>query len=202
MNRKDIIQKFIDKYSYKSYLEIGINRGEVFKNIKIQHKVSVDPAEGIYVHARPTHKMTSDDFFNNICKEKFDIIFIDGLHIEDQVTRDIYNSINFLNNNGTTLVHDCNPVTYDAQTTPYTGQSIWNGDVWKAFVKFNYQNFNTYSSFVVEEDHGIGIIQKGQGICNYEIPSLPDFNFSWLQNNRKNCLNLLTLKEFLNKYKL
>jgi len=49
--------------------------------------------------------MTSDTFFLKN-KRTFDIIFIDGLHIYDQVKRDVLNSIKVLNKDGFILLYD------------------------------------------------------------------------------------------------
>ena len=100
-------------------------------------KESVDPAEGEYQYAQPTYKFTSDVFLNKIVnkKTKYDIIFIDGLHHEDQVDRDIQNSIKHLNENGFIILHDCNPINESHQIVPRISK-LWNGDVWKSIVKF------------------------------------------------------------------
>ena len=63
--------------------------------------ISVDPSpkvtqDNIYIG-------TSDDFLNN--KTKFDIIFIDGNHMMEQVDKDIENSLTFLNEGGLILLH-------------------------------------------------------------------------------------------------
>ena len=99
-SRTEIIQNIINKNKYKNYLEIGCDNDENFSKIKIEKKIGVDPLKG------GTLRITSDDFFikNN---EKFDIIFLDGLHTYEQTIKDIDNSIKFLNNNGVILVHDC-----------------------------------------------------------------------------------------------
>ena len=98
--------------------------------------------------------MTSDQFFN-INNDKFDIIFIDGLHEYHQVRRDIDNSLKFLNTNGVILLHDCLPRTLWNQITPRIN-SDWNGDVWKSIVHSRTKNnIDTYT-FIA--DRGIGII--------------------------------------------
>ena len=101
-SRFEIIQKIINKKKYENYLEIGCDKNANFSQIEIKNKVGVDPLSG------GTHKMTSDDFFeeNNF---KFDCIFIDGLHTYEQAIKDILNSIKFLNNNGIIILHDCLP---------------------------------------------------------------------------------------------
>ena len=84
-----------------------------------------------------TYIATSDEYFAANTGDKFDIIFIDGLHEHNQVWRDIVNSLNRLNKNGVIVLHDCNPTSEREQqysTTPITAFS-WQGTVWKAFVK-------------------------------------------------------------------
>ena len=54
--------------------------------------------------------MTSDDFFR-INKNKFDVIFIDGLHEYQQAVNDIENSLGCLNENRVILLDDCLPRT-------------------------------------------------------------------------------------------
>ena len=87
--RWDLIEYLINKYGYSDYLEIGCDQDQLFSKIKIQNKVGVDPSSGGNV------RKTSDEFFKEN-KNKFDIVFIDGLHTYDQVKKDILNSINCL----------------------------------------------------------------------------------------------------------
>lgn len=42
-------------------------------------------------------------------KQKFDLVFIDGLHHSDQVLKDINNSLSFLEPNGVIMCHDILP---------------------------------------------------------------------------------------------
>ena len=148
--RYEIIQNIINLNQYKSYLEIGCDKNQSFSSVNIDRRVGVDPVEG------GTIKMTSDDFFLNN-KEKFDIIFIDGLHEYHQVIKDIQNSLKFINNNGVILLHDCLPRTIWNQITPRIN-SDWNGDVWKAIVECRtYDDIDTYTCIA---DRGIGIIFK------------------------------------------
>ena len=124
--RWDMIEYLIKKNNYKKYLEIGCDRNQLFSRINIQNKVGVDPASGGNV------RETSDNFFEKN-KDMFDIIFIDGLHIYEQVKKDILNSIKYLNDEGVILIHDCLPDSMAKQAVPrYKMQ--WNGDVWKAIV--------------------------------------------------------------------
>ncbi len=92
LHRWDLINTYIKHYSFKSFLEIGHDRGQAFDHIDIEHKESVD----ISSITMPTYVMSSDDFFEKY-DTKYDIIFIDGLHEHAQVDRDIHNSLTHLN---------------------------------------------------------------------------------------------------------
>jgi hypothetical protein len=184
MKRTDIINFFINKYDYKSYLEIGVaNPSENFFKITVDNKISVDPNV-----SNANFVMTSDNFFkeNN---EKFDVIFIDGLHESEQVYRDINNSINSLNDGGTIILHDCNPHSEIIQLVPQIQGGEWTGDCWKAFVKFR-QESNEYFTFVIDTDYGVGVIKKS----NKKItPIVIDKSVTYqnFNENRINWLNLI-----------
>ena len=197
MFRWHIIQKYIDKYSYKSFLEIGVDSGKLQKNISIKTKESVDPAEGDYSHAKPTYKLTSDDFFKQYPNKKYDIVFIDGFHESQQVDRDIVNSINALNDGGTILLHDCLPPTKLAMEVPRTSATrgrVWTGDVWRSVVKFIHSSHKEYDIFVVDTDLGVGVIRKGQCQCNFTLPD--NLTWEWFSQDRNSKLNVITKDEF------
>ena len=148
--RFDIINKLINSKKFKSYLEIGCQSDVNFSKIKIENKVGVDPQSG------GTLRMTSDKFFSQN-KDTFDLIFIDGLHIHEQVLKDIDNSLNVLNENGVILLHDCLPAKIWHQTIPQT-HSSWNGDVWKSIVQSRTrEDIDTYT---IKADQGLGLILK------------------------------------------
>ena len=125
--RFDIINNAIKIKKYKNYLEIGCFENENFDKINIESKTGVDPVSG------GTVRDTSDNFFlkNQIF---YDIIFIDGLHIYNQVRKDIANSLKFLKPNGIIILHDCLPLKIRDQMVPRSHEH-WNGDTWKALVR-------------------------------------------------------------------
>ena len=148
--RWDLIEYLIKKNNYTNYLEIGCDQNQLFSKVIIDNKIGVDPVSGGNI------RKTSDDFFkeNN---DKFDIVFIDGLHTYQQVKKDILNSVNCLNENGIILVHDCMPDSLGKQAVPrYKMQ--WNGDVWKAIVDLRQKE--DLDIYTCEMDQGIGIITK------------------------------------------
>ena len=190
-SRLDMINYFIKKNDYKSYLEIGCDKNQIFSQITLNKKIGVDPYSGGNV------RKTSDDFFKENA-EKFDLIFIDGLHVYDQVKRDIINSINFLNKEGVILVHDCLPDTIGKQAVPrYKMQ--WNGDVWKAIVDLRQRDdLEIHTCFV---DQGIGIIKKQINSSILKInKKTQDLKFSDFYHNHNEYLRIINLDEFKKIY--
>tara|TARA_Y100000590_G_C15685505_1_gene1001458 strand:- start:97 stop:813 length:717 start_codon:yes stop_codon:yes gene_type:complete len=187
--RQFIVQDVINKKNYKSYLEIGCFDNELFNNIKCDKKVGVDPYTG------GTIRKTSDKFFEEN-KDKFDCIFIDGLHNYLQVKKDINNSLNFLNHNGIILLHDCLPNNYLEQATPRS-QYTWNGDVWKAVVECRTkENLDTYTCYA---DFGIGVIfnRKNRNFLKLSNKDFSKIKFSDYFYNHKKFMNLIEYEDLL-----
>lgn len=155
--RHEVVNTIIDTYNYNSYLEIGVENGITFKNIKLDmsKKVGVDPD--------PTYKeeniilKTSDAFFKENNK-LFDIIFIDGMHQLEYVYNDFFNSINCLTPKGSIVIDDVLPMNereqYKVPIKHYYNNGIlkygesWTGDVWKFiyFLLLHYQfDFSVYN---------------------------------------------------------
>jgi hypothetical protein len=190
VTRTDLINFLIKKIGAKSYLEIGLGDGVNFSNVLCDDKISVDP----FFRNKQTYFMTSDEFFK-INKKKFDLIFIDGLHHEDQVTKDILNSLKFLNENGIIVCHDMNPESEEIQVIPYNGYGAWTGDCWKAFVNLRMSR-NDLEMFTVNMDYGCGVIKRG----SQKLLEKDELSYTNLNENRKKWLNLVEVDEFLNQH--
>ena len=180
MERYDIINALIKKFDYKSYCEIGVQNRFCFDKIECNIKMSVDPD----IEAKASYNLTSDVYFD-AHKQKFDIFFIDGLHEEKQVIKDIINALDCLNENGSIVVHDCNPTECIHQIVPRISK-VWNGDVWKAWVRL--RTYNYLDTFVVDTDYGCGVIRKNK--------EKSQFTYDGLIKNREQWLNLISVKEF------
>lgn len=192
ISRTTIIQHLITKYKYQSYLEIGIRSGNNYKKIKIKNKIGVDPNP--IGNMKNIIKQTSDEFFDKN-KKMFDIIFIDGLHLEDQVTRDINNSLKFLSKNGIIVLHDCSPPTKFHQRDNYCVDGkypAWNGTAWRAYVKKRMLNQHLFMC-VINCDWGVGIIKRGKQILYPKT----ELTFENLEKDRKKMLNLMSVDKFL-----
>jgi hypothetical protein len=196
LNHTQIIQMFIDKYNYKSYLEIGIELAINYNSIICNYKVGIDPKPECKFLAQNILTMTSDEYFemNNKVGEKYDIIFVDGLHTREQLIKDIYNAMYILNPNGTIIVHDCNPENEDQQKVPRENRTVWTGDVWKGWLHFRLTTID-YKMYVIDCDYGVGVIQRDNFKLNWRHNE-ENIEYKNFQANKKEWLNL-TDKVFL-----
>ena len=190
MQRYDIINMLIYYTGAKKYLEIGYATGTTFKKVVCKSKVSVDPNS-----TEATHQTTSDKFFANN-KEKFDIIFIDGLHHAEQVYKDIINALSCLNNNGVIVCHDLLPPSEEYQIVPPI-QNLWTGDCWKAWVKIRSEKSDLFM-YTVDTDFGCGIISRG----NQTPIDLKDNEVEWhnFVKNKKEWMNIISVQQFQGYY--
>lgn len=190
--RTYILNYLIKNCDFKSYLEIGVENPERnFRLITCENKTGVDPNPA----ACADYVMTSDEFFKSYCRNRtFDLIFIDGLHLEKQAKQDITNSLQHLNTNGIIVVHDCNPMK---ETTQYEYQAEykWNGTVWKAFAELRMTRPDLQMQ-CVDCDHGCGIIKVGRQEVYAKATLEQAKEYSFLERHRKELLNLITLEQF------
>jgi hypothetical protein len=212
-SRTDVINYLISMFSKENshYLEIGVrNPEDNFSHIKSGKKHSVDP--GVEFESNPVDfKLTSDDFFHGLRKGKyldnkvrFDVVFIDGLHLAEQVDRDITNALEFLSEDGYIVLHDCNPPTewharedFWCNLTP--ASLGWNGTVWKAICKW--RMCSEVSVCCIDTDWGVGVISKKIDFGPILEKADPFFEYKWFDQNRKSILNLVSFdffKELIN----
>lgn len=193
--RTDVINLLFEKYKLQSYLEIGVRvPAENFNKIKAHVKHSVDPAPRF----KYTFNMTSDEFFKR-CKSKYDVVFIDGLHVEEQAYKDVKNAIKCLNPNGFIVLHDCSP-PYESFTRSYEDflkkPGAWNGTVYKAFIRLKYELKN-WSCFVVNVNFGCGILTERNILKNQLIDAdISKITWDFFSKNRNGLLQLVSFDEY------
>lgn len=185
MTRTELINTLIKVHGFNCYLEIGVQKtANNFDKIIAEKKVCVDPDP----KAEATFKVTSDVFFGVLDdSEKFDLVFIDGLHEAQQVEKDIINSLRVLNDPGYIILHDCNPPTEKDQLVPRQ-QKIWYGDVWRAFVGFRLKYPKVYT-FFFDHDCGLGVIRKTSE--KIEPGFITDMPWQEFDKNRKQLLGII-----------
>jgi len=184
--RTDVINSFIREDS--RYLEIGVQSGKNFRKIECSDKISVDPNPA----AGATFQMPSDEFFEKNT-EIFDVVFIDGLHLFEQVLRDILNALDCLSDGGVIICHDLDPKKewHQDRTPPWERREVisraWTGDCWKAWAMLRGERPDLFM-YVIDVDWGCGVIQRG----TQELIKLPDdLDWNYFVENRKRLLNLM-----------
>ncbi len=174
--RIKVINNLLNKTSEKKYLEIGCDLNQVFNKVNAKYKIGVDPLRG------GNRRCTSDIFFKKN-SEKFNVIFIDGLHEYNQIRKDVINSLKFLKNDGYIVIHDLIPRDWLEEHIPRLN-STWCGDVWK--ISFDLMKSKNIKFELLLIDFGLGIVRKkSSNVILYKSDfKNKDFNF-FVKNYRR-----------------
>lgn len=207
----------------KKYLEIGIEDGySINLTAKDTLAVGVDPVpRGKYNKNVEVFGITSDDFFKSnptikgekLDATKFDLIFIDGLHLYEYVLRDFINSEKLARKDSIIILHDTVPISEAAATRkiPVTG-TAWTGDVYRIVPTLRkyrpdlkIETFNVAPSglcFITNLDPNSTVLSD-----NYDkiLNEFKDFSYSEMVENQTEILNLIdnnkgNLDKILNRY--
>jgi hypothetical protein len=185
-DRVDLLNYLCGRYEHPSYLEIGCRRDECFAHINAQRKVGVDPEWG------GTHRLTSDEYFASH-RERFDVVFIDGLHFSEQVRRDFTHAAGILNPGGVIVLHDCLPddehhqdpqrarVLLAAGDIGLHGVGEWTGDVWRVVVELNARNDVDVAIWPGDHGCGIALLRRAESII-MRCRGFADYQAAWKEN--------------------
>lgn len=212
MTRIEIVQQALDVVGGRRYLELGVKDGFCFHAIAAETKVAVDPQFAFRVPllarlrttARATDgalyfPTTSDAFFarHGARLAPFDVVFVDGLHTDEQAARDIENALVVLQPGGLVVVHDCNPqseaaslpsLADAARTDGFTGD--WNGDVYRAIVRLRARG--DLDVAVIDADQGVGLVRQGTPRTRVELAAdeVDGLRYADLERDRARLLGL------------
>ncbi|MEI6095766.1 MAG: class I SAM-dependent methyltransferase [Gammaproteobacteria bacterium] len=149
-----LIQRLIDATKAKTYLEVGVEKGATFFEIKAEKKFAVDPHFRFDPSDRESEteryfQMTSDDFWNSINPQlMFDVVFLDGLHTFEQTYRDFCAVLAHTTSSSVIIIDDIFPTDVFSSLTDH-GNAIrfremhgidsraWHGDVYKVILAIN-----------------------------------------------------------------
>ena len=224
-DRNSIINHLIKIYNYETYLEIGTYNCRHFDDVNIKFRTGVEPGppkdDEIYQKWEDNiYEMKSNEYFEDLDADvTYDIIFIDGCLLEDNIIADINSALKHLNRNGIIVVHDCNPPHEFLQRNNYNARYLsnknkeiiwngktytdrhWNGMTWKAIAKLRTERTDLCVR-VVDTDWGIGLIQFGHQELFDMVEGEELMQYRTLLKYRKYLLNLISVKEFLEIYKV
>jgi hypothetical protein len=220
MKKIEVLQTIINRIKAKTYLEIGVDKGNVFFSVQAKIKYAVDPSfkfelketikrtviKKLKFQEERYFEITSDDFFSNKAslfrRNKIDVALIDGLHTYQQTLKDVSNCLKYLNKGGVLVLHDCNPTTeamaYPAVSLEHAASLNlkgwawdWSGDVWKTIVDLR-SSRNDLNIFVLNCDCGLGIVTRGnpENTLNYRKEDIEAMTYHDLEAKREELLNL------------
>jgi hypothetical protein len=173
LSRRKVVQRLLSLYDSPRYLEVGVSEGATFNHVQAGRKVAVDPNFTFDVEAARSsqpqsvfHEVTSDAYFGTIIGEddRFDVIFLDGLHTFEQTLRDFANAIERLSPNGVILIDDVIPESHFAaigdvevfrnmRRLGLATTASWMGDVYR-LVFFVQTFFQHYTYRTIADNHG------------------------------------------------
>jgi SAM-dependent methyltransferase len=217
MDRIELINTLIRLRAYRDYLEIGVKGGKAFLAVDVERKTGVDPDlhrlkqqlqtgwQGRFKRALQgafgapwtleenglrLFEMPSDDYFAER-DDRYDIVFIDGLHHFDQVLRDYANAQRALRDGGCVVFHDCNPLCERAaQRDREPDNQTWNGDTWKAVYGLRRRGQEIWA-YDFDEGCGVAFKQKPPPpISEREIQELMELPYDALDRDRASAVGL------------
>ena len=147
-NRVAVVNLLLAHQPDARYLEIGCDRNELFDAVIAKNKTGVDPARG------GTHRLTSDEFFQHNNGARYDVAFIDGLHLYEQAHRDVVNALRCVGAGGWIGLHDMFPRDWMEEHIPRLSLG-WTGDVWK--VAFELARSPHIEFKLLKIDRGVGV---------------------------------------------
>lgn len=203
---------------YTSYLEIGVDDPDnTFNKVEVPSKWAVDPYmddTGCHVwndknvqQLRDRIKgnffmRTSDEFFSYMknIRIQWDMIFIDGLHYQEQVLKDIDNALRHLSPGGIILIDDCYPQNpYHIKTPPDRGQP-WMGTVYRAMATW-IELGSPHPRGTIDINTGIGFILPIHQNKS-RVPLDVVWNVTWEEymQNRVAMLGVMSEQYFFETY--
>jgi hypothetical protein len=179
----EIINFFIQKFNYTTYLELGVrDASNTFNHVTAPEKEGVD----INPSCNPTYCMYTDKFFETAGNNKtWDIIFIDASHEKNQVLRDFDNALARLNENGTIIMDDINP------TEPFLLSPTFCDNAWEAFAELGKRS--DIQMHAVTPSY-FGFVRRGRQ-TPHSLTIQPTFEF--LNQHREEIVRPITWDELL-----
>lgn len=150
MSLPSLINRYISRYGFQNYLEIGVSEGETFEKINAPLKHAVDTQFKYNFTEKMTDKShyfqkSSDEYFlSDERLSEIDIVYLDGLHTFEQTLKDLLNVCAHSRHRALIIIDDVDPIDWfsslndQSETYKYRREHLgerihyaWNGDVFK-----------------------------------------------------------------------
>lgn len=183
-----------------SFLEVGILQGECGEMIRADRKVGVDVKlrDGVEHIYHRLHEGRSDDFFAEN-EERFDCVFIDGEHTQEQSRRDFDNAYDCLKPGGCIVLHDSNPHSFEHQDTPCDGRQAYPqtrvGWVWKTVVGL--RRLPHLDTCTIHIETGVTVVEIRPNSAPLTLVGIDDY--AALERHRVEALGLIDAREWIRK---
>jgi len=226
LSKTDLINWLGAEYGYSSYLEVAtmftghrfssISR-EIYTNIeRIMYLTPADFNDEMIVSCQSPAEESCLCFKELIDREKkFDVVLVDPFHTYESSRRDLELALLVLDENGTLVVHDCNPVD-KALTSPEFNNSLWMGETYLAFLDMlGEKNFLNYC--VVDIDFGCAVVRWNNAEAVEENntyitrtscrklsgdSAVPYYEWEYFREHHARLLNLKSATEFKKSYQI
>jgi hypothetical protein len=128
VSRSDVLQGILNGFDEPNYLEIGVFDGEIFHDLRAASKVAVDPDFRFDVAAAragnpgATYFAVGSDayFLQHAGDAKFEVIYLDGLHVFEQMLRDLMNAMHHIAPTGVIIIDGVVPNAVAATLPDYS----------------------------------------------------------------------------------
>ncbi len=192
----------------KTYVEIGVCRGESFRLADPNYKaIGVDPEPQLDLSTLPTNhkvvKSSSDDYFNSdeviedLSVDSFQMAFLDGMHLFEYALRDFMNLEKYATSESVIFVHDLYPMNAETATRQ-RNSDFWTGDVWKLFLCLTKYRPDLSLTTLPCPPSGLGVIENLNSNSNvlkdnYEriCEEYIDLSYDFIKSNAKSSLFLV-----------
>ena len=178
-----------------TYLEVGVSLGRTFEDVTVPFRWGVDPHPRFDVdhlpHGAIFSPLESDRFFSGLPEnQKFDLVFLDGLHEWRQTYRDLLNALDHTSDHAIILIDDVVP---DDEWSAIPDQALaiekkraagrldhrWQGDVFRVILAIAEHHpdldFRVIGESGPRDNPQAVVWRRGLPRPNYSVPAMAGF---------------------------
>jgi hypothetical protein len=177
------ISKLVKDLNFNSYLELGVAYGNCCWNyVECEEKVGVDCTNDEVGKIEEVLTITTDEYFESIkeTQKKFDIIYIDADHEKNQVRKDFFNSLKYLNKGGMIIVHDVYPISEMWTQKHLCGNSY---EFWMSLSELYPEKTSIFMGYPGHHEGTVGIYYDKDQVFNKNSFPKMEYTYEYFVNN-------------------